>query len=126
MMVNTKQRLTAVAIAALGTLSACTTASIKATNPSLQLVGTFNAGLQTRKAEIVYNGKTYRGFWQQSAASAEQFALSSYPHRRHLINISADLLADDGTILRCTGLSHALKGELTCKSEDETLKVLMN
>ncbi|MFO1262488.1 MAG: hypothetical protein U1E84_03975 [Rhodoferax sp.] len=116
---------TAVAIAALGMLSACTTASIKATNVNTKVTGTLNAGFQEPIAEIVYNGKTYRGLWRESAASAEQRALASYPHRRHLINISADLLANDGGVLRCAGLTHALKGELTCKSGDDTLEVSM-
>lgn len=107
-------------------LSACTTTAIKATNSSAALAGTLKTGLQEHGAELVYNGKTYRGAWRESAVSSEQVAQVSYPHRKHLTNIFLDLAASDGSELKCSGLTHGMQGDLTCNVDGRILAVRLN
>lgn len=107
-------------------LAGCSTVQMSSIASNDGVTGTLKVGLQERDAEVVFNGKTYRGVWQESAASPEQLGQSSYPHRKHLANIALDLTASDGSSLKCRGLAHSMQGELTCAVNGKVLKASLH
>jgi len=111
---------------ALVGLAGCSTVHLGTVASNDGVQGTLKIGLQERDAELAFNGKTYRGVWQELAASPEQLAQSSYPHRKHLTNIALDLTASDGSVLKCRGLTHAMQGELACAIDGKVQKVSLH
>lgn len=111
---------------ALVALVGCSTVHMGTITANEGAKGTLKIGLQERDAEVVFDGKTYRGVWQELAASPEQLAQSSYPHRKHLTNIALDLTASDGSVLKCRGLTHAMQGELACAIDGKVQKVSLH
>lgn len=107
-------------------LSGCSTVHLTTANQSDGVTGTLKVGLQERDAEVVFDGKIYRGVWRESAASPAQLAQSSYPHRKHLINIALDLTTSNGSLLKCWGLTHAMQGALACAVDGKVLNVSLH
>lgn len=121
-----KRLIAFLTILILAVLSGCSTVHLGTANPSDGFEGTLKVGLQKRDAEVVFGGKIYRGVWQELAASPEQLTQSSYPHHKHLINIALDLTTSDGSLLKCTGLTHAIQGELACAVDGKVLNVSLH
>lgn len=91
------------------------TGRLASTTPGTPVDGTLvRDGQEPYRVEIVVDGKIYRGQWCGEAATPEQKAAVSYPHRKHLERVQTTLTADDGAALACSWLTVATEGTGSC------------
>lgn len=118
-------KLVALVPIALLSLSACSTGTIMPAKGESKIAGTIKQGFQAREAEITLNGKVYRGKWVSEDPSKEQIAQTTFPHRKHISQISMDLKADDGSKMLCKGPVHSQEGDLTCTADGKDYPVTL-
>ena len=110
----TMNKLFVLAPLALLGLAACSTGNIVQSMGDARISGTMKQGLQAHVAEITLNGKVYRGEWVSEGPTPEQKESISYPHKKHVSQLTINLKADDGNAMVCKGLAHGLAGDLLC------------
>ncbi len=113
------------ALIAVFGIAACTTIDVAQTKGDEKITGSIKAGLQSHVAEIGLNGKLYRGNWIAGEPTREQIAQTSYPHRKHLSEVSLDMTAEDGSKMSCKGLAHGLEGDLVCTANGKDYSVAL-
>lgn len=118
------KQIVAAWIALLG-IAGCSTVDVAQTKGDEKIAGSIKAGLQSHVAEISLNGKSYHGNWIADEPTREQIAQTSYPHRKHVSQISLDMMAEDGSKMSCKGLAHGLAGDIVCTSNGKDYSVTL-
>jgi hypothetical protein len=106
-------------------MSACSTGTIAPAKGESKITGSIKQGLQAKEAEITLDGKLFRGKWVSEDPSKEQLAQTTFPHKKHVSQISMDLTAGDGSKMVCKGKMHGKEGDLTCTADGKDYPVTL-
>jgi len=107
-------------------LSACSIGVLQSPQADMKISGTVKRNLfQPDEIEVNLDGKIYRGEWRTDFPSPEQKNAVTYPHFKHIAQVTSILKADDGDTLDCHWETHVKEAKGVCSRNSKDYPLIL-